>query len=211
MYFTPDYSTELCIPNIDEIVERLLVSNFPYFFLYTDFTGLINELEDKLLRLNQFSHKRIVWCVMNIITRLKAYQKYCMQTRYSFISVSDSKSLQYNVYDAKNFYLKEGYDFSADSKTVLFSNNSEIIIGESGILVMDKRIYVKDERYYRREVLPMDVGSQLVISSKIVTIAKENIPEISTLVSNILVSIIEYLDFCNCKLKLEADTLITIE
>ena len=205
------YSSELCIPNIEQITERLLQSSFPYFFLKTDFTSLINELEDKLLRLNQFSHKRIVWCVMNIVTRLKAYQKYCVQTRYSFITVNNLKPLQYNVYDAKNFYLKEGHTFSSDKKTVLFSNNSEIIIGQLGMLVMDKRIYVNDEVYYRRKCLPIDVGSQLVISSKMVTIAEADAQIVASLVSDILVSIMEYLDFCDLKLKLELDTLITIE
>lgn len=205
------YCSELCIPKNEQIIENLLSSSFPYFFLHTDFTELINELEEKMLRLNQFSHKRVVWCVMNIITRLKTYQKYCKQTRYAFFYVSDSETLQYNVYDAKNFYLKEGYNFSDDVKTVLFSNNSEIIMGELGMLVMDKRIYVNSEKHYRRESLAMGVGSQMVISTKMVTIEEEKAPIIARLVSDILVSIVEYINFCNLKLRLEADTLITIE
>ena len=204
------YCSQLCVPSIEEVSEQLLASSFPYFFLHTDFTELINELEDKLLKLNQFSHKRIVWYVMQIITRLKAYQKYCVQTRYSFIKMSDSKSLQYNVYDSRNFYLKEDYVFSPDLKTVLFSDNSEILMGECGVLVMDKRIYIEDYQYYRRELLAMGEGSQLVISSVIASITEEHIRVISTLISNILISIREYVDYCNLEIKLEADTLITI-
>lgn len=205
------YGDEITIPNIDDIEKTLLESTFPYFFLHTDFTTLIGELENKLLKLNQFSHKRIVWYVMNIITKLQEYQKYCRQTRYAFIVDSVSKMAQYNVYDAQNFFLKRSSDFTTDLKTVLFSDNSEIVIGESGTLVMDKRIYTKDDRSYRREYIPMDREAQQVIVSKMVSINKEMISVISALVSNILFSIKEYLDYCDFRLVLETEALITIE
>ena len=71
--------------------------------------------------------------------------------------------LPYNIYDAKNFFLKSMDDFSFDIKTVLFLENSELIIGEKGTYVMDKRIFKKDNDNYREKLISMENGTQRVI------------------------------------------------
>ena len=205
------YEGAFFIPSIDTISKELKKATFPTFFLNTDFNNFIEQLEEKLLRLNQFSYKRIVWNVINIITRLKEYQKFCTQTRYSFISVIKGEQEQYNIYDTKNFFLKSMDNFSFDHKTVLFLENSEIINGKNGMFVMDKRVFKEDTSNYKEEILPMDNRVQRVIAGRIAEISAEAIPIIASLVSNILIAVKEYLDYCGLSIVFEIETLLTIK
>lgn len=203
--------TDFCVPSLDDISQRIGNVKFPVFFLKTDFRGFIEQLEEKLLRLNQFSHKRVVWNVINIITKLKEYQKFCTQTRYSYINISETEKEQYNIYGAENFYLKSMGDFSFDHKTVLFLKDSKILIGKNGMFVMDERIFTDDIQNYKEEDITMNNGMQKVIVGKLATISEDAIPMISSLVFNILTSIEEYINYCNLSITLEADTLLTIK
>lgn len=204
------YKDDFLIPSIDSISKEIENSKFPVFFLNADFNDFIEHLEEKMLRLNQFSHKRIIWNIINIITKLKEYQKFCTQTRYSFINIIDEEKEQYNVYEARNFYLKSADDFSFDRKTILFLDNSEIINGENGYFVMDKNMFKKDDLNYKFEVLSMDSGIQRVIVGKSATISPKFIPIIAPLISNILLSIKEYLDYCNLNVSFESEIFLSI-
>lgn len=204
------YDGVFTIPSIKEIEATLKESVFPEFILNADFCKIITQLEEKMLRLNQFSHKRIIWNVMNIITRLQDYQKFCTQTRYSFISIINNKTEEYNVYYSKNFFVKSKEEFSFDNRTVLFLENSMLLNGKHGFYPMDKRILKKDDPNYREETLPLDKGYQIVVSSRQAKIAENAINIVSSLVSNILLSIKGYLDYCEKSVSFETEILLTI-
>lgn len=204
------YTVEFVIPTVDEIEKKLSESKYPAFILNTDFNPLIEQLEEKMLRLNQFSHKRIIWNVINIITKLKEYQKFCTQIRYAHIIMIDNEQEQYNIYDAKNFFLKSMDDFSFDNKTVLFLDNSELIQGKNDYYVMDKRIYREDSKKYREELLPLAGGAQRVIAGRYAFINKDAISAIAPLISNILYAVKEYLDYCEMSICIETEALLTI-
>lgn len=197
------------IPSIDEIIKRLNPS-YPYFMLNVDFSPIISEFEDKLLRVNQFEHKRVIWYLMNVITKLGDYQKFCSQMRYAHINTID-KTKQYNVYDIRNFYLKNPQDFSSDTKTVLFSANSELVIGKTGTIILDKRIFRMSEGNIRREYIPMDVGVQEVIVSKDAIICDDSKEMIANLVRNILVAIKEYFNYNDLSIELETEAILTVK
>lgn len=203
------YEGTFYIPSIDNIISEFNKAKFPLFFLNTDFNDFINQLEEKLLRLNQFSHKRTVWNIINIITKLREYQKFCMQTKYSFIKIIDEKK-QYNVYDTNNFFLKSVEDFSFDRKTVLFLNNSEIINGENGFYVMDKRILKKNNSNYDEKFVETTYGVQKVIMNKLAKISSDAIPNVAYLVSNILRALEEYLNYCDLKISFEGNQALLI-
>lgn len=205
------YDGTFMIPPINEIEEILERSVFPAIVLNVDFCELIKQLEEKMLRLNQFSHRRIIWNVMNIITRLQEYQKFCSQTRYSFIGIMTDEKAQYNAYDAKNFFVKSMDEFSFDNKTILFLENCELLNGENGYYLMDKRIVKKDDNNYREEIVPLGKGVQRVVVSRNAHISKDAIKVVSSLVSNILLSIKEYLDYCEKTVVFETEVLLTIK
>lgn len=208
----PKYDIEkFCIPSVSETEKILEMSVFPAFFLNTDFDFFIEQLDEKLLRLNQFSHKRIVWNIINIITKLREYQKFCTQLRYSHIDIIENDKLQYNIYDANNFFIKSIKDFSFDNKTILFLKNSELIVGGDGTYVMDKRLYIKDDEKYKEGLLSIANGMQRVMSSKSAKINSRSIHIITPLVLNILSSVKEYLDFCGLEVCFETEVLITIK
>ena len=205
------YGDEIAIPSLDMIRKELKKSKFPYFFLNLDFSTLIKELENKLVRMSAFSHKRIIWYILNIITQLSAYQKFCSQLKYSFVKIKDEVTEQFNVYDVNNFFLKEIESFSYEEKGILFINNLGMYIGENGTYILDKRTFIDSCKYYRVGTIPIDEGAQSVIVSKTGIIDNRAIETISQLVLNILVAIKEYLDFSNLTLQLETDSLITIK
>ena len=203
-----EYSGEVCIPSLADIQHEIIQSKYPYFFLNVDFTPIIEGLEEKMVRMNTFSHKRIVWHVMNIITKLKGYQKFCSQLRYSFIKINDDFQ-QYNVYDVKNFFLKNAKDFEAEENSVLFADNIEMYQGESSSHIIDKRMY-KENDNYKTNFIKMDNGIQKIMVSKMSEIDSDVIEIISSLILNILTSITEYLKFCDLELEFETSALITI-
>lgn len=208
----PNYRYEggFGIPELGAIEKVLSESVFPAFVLNVDFRTFINQLEEKMLRLNQFSHKRIIWNVMNVITKLKEYQKFCSQTRYSFINIMSDIN-QYNIYDTRNFFIKNVKDFSFENKTVLFFDNSELLNGKYGTFFMDKRIFIEDEKKYKEEVIKMNSGYQRVVASKDARISSDAIIIISELVYNILLSIKEYIDYCELSIVFETDSILTVK
>lgn len=116
------------------------------------------------------------------------------------------------MYDTKNFFLKSVEDFSFDRKTVLFLNNSEIINGGNGFYVMDKRILKKNNSNYNEEFVKVTHGVQKVIINKSAKISSEAVPNVAYLVSNILIAIEEYLDYCDLKISFEGNqTFLIIE
>ena len=154
------------------------------------------------MRLNQFSHKRIVWNVINIISKLKEYYNFCFQARFSLIQVLEEKA-QYNVYDSSNFFLKSTDRYSSTANSVLFLENSEIIIGEGITLVTDKRINKQNDEYYKRDIVPFpkEGNAQWCIVSSLATIKSEATKTVAELVANLFLAIKEYLNYCDLHLE----------
>ena len=204
-----EYYGEACIPSLHEIQREIEQSKYPCFFLYTDFRIIIESLEEKLVRMNTFSHKRIAWNIINIITKLKEYQKFCSQLKYSFVKVNKDVQ-QYNVYDTKNFFLKNADEFEPNENSVLFTDNIEMYQGDFGIHVMDKRMYKENENY-KIDVIQLEKGPQTIMVSKMSQIDPDVVKIVSSLVLNILTAINEYLKFCDLKFEFETRSLIIIK
>ncbi len=205
------YHSLFRIPQPDEIRKVITESVFPAFILNVDFHDFIIQMEEKMIRLNQLSHKRTIWNIMNIITKLKDYNKFCWQARYSFIGIIENEQEQYNIYDIRNFFLREVKDFSNVNKTILFEENCELINGKSGTLFMDKRIFKKDDKNYKEDWIQMNNGYQRVIASRNARISDDAVNVISELIYNILMSIKQYLDYCEFNVVFETDSILTIK
>lgn len=202
-FYNNELPDDLSFPNADTIQNNIKNFKYPLFFLNVDFGDVISALEEKIMRLNQFSHKRIVWNIINIISKLKEYHNFCYQARFSLIQILDNEQAQYNVYDSNNFFLKSVERYSPSAKTVLYLENSEIIIGNDTTLVIDKRINKENDKYYRRKIIPFQNNekAQLAIASVLARINPESVKIFSQLISNIFISIHEYLDYSDLKLK----------
>lgn len=201
-YYDKKLPEDLSFPNAESIQSNIAEFKYPLFFLDVDFGNVISSLEEKIMRLNQFSHKRVVWNVINIISKLKEYHNFCFQARFSLIQILEEQA-QYNVYDSSNFFLKATENYCPTAKSVLFLENSEIVIGEGITLVIDKRINKQNNKYYKREIVPFkeDQKAQLVIASALAEIKPEAIPIVSELISNIFISIKGYLEYCDLHLE----------
>lgn len=102
-------------------------------------------------------------------------------------------------------------DFSFDIKTVLFLENSELIIGEKGTYVMDKRIFKKDNDNYREKLISMENGTQRVIVGRNARIENTAVSVVSSLIFNILTAVREYIDYCEMTVCLETESLLTLK
>lgn len=197
---------EITYPSIENVETNLSKSKIPIFFLDVDFGNMITSLEEKLMRLNQFSHKRIVWNVINIISKLREYKEFCYQARFSFYQILDEEPSQYNLYDARNFYLKVIDSYSPSAKSILFLENVEIAVGDYETFVIDKRMIKKNEKLYKRSYYPLDASGkklQEIIESKLSTINSDVIPVISRIIVHIIEAIKSYLDYCDLHLEYE--------
>ena len=87
----------------------------------------------------------------------------------------------------------------------------ELLNGKNGYYPMDKRIAKKDDANYREELVPFRGGGQRIVVSKNAYISKDAIKVVSSLVSNILLSIKEYLDYCEKTVVFETEMLLTIK
>lgn len=196
-----DYSSGLKMPVVEQISQSLKDSVIPLFYLSVDFTKYIKNLEEKLLQLYPFSHKRINWMIMNIISNLKEYQRYQDVTKYSFIQVAEIGKEQFNEYEQTNFYLKDKSGFSMDKKTVLFNANSKLYFGKNGWLILDGRVEKKDDNLFKHDMLLMnDSTMQNAVVSKMGKIKEDSINIMANLIQNILKAIFEYFYMANIEM-----------
>lgn len=197
---------EISYPSIEDVEYNLSESKIPVFFLDVDFGNMIASLEEKLMRLNQFSHKRIVWNIINIISKLREFKEFCYQARFSLFQILEDEPAQYNLYDARNFFLKLIDTYSPSSRTILFLENIEIAVGDNETFVIDKRIIKKNDKYYERSYYPFEQDGkkvQEIVSSKLSTINPDAIPVVSKIIVNILLATKSYLDYCDLHLEYE--------
>ena len=197
---------EITYPSIEDVEANLSGSKIPVFFLDVDFGNMITSLEEKLMRLNQFSHKRIVWNIINIISKLREFKEFCYQARFSFFQILDEEPSEYNLYDARNFYLKLVDSYSPSARSILFLENVEMAVGDNETFVIDKRMIKKNDKFYKRSYYPFDQNGtklQEIIVSKLSTINSDTIPVISKIIVDIIGAIKSYLDYCDLYLEYE--------
>ena len=191
-------------PTLDTIRESLTTEQYSNIFVNVDFNNLICIMEDKLQKLYAFSHKKLIWHIINIIKALKDYQFILDNQKESPWTQEKEKTAKYIMLDKKSFFIKNTSDAIA-LKMSLYLNPNVVIYGDgTRLFATDKRLFKNLDIKYQNITLKSGEKTTM-ISANLFSLKSDLIETFTHCIYNIFHSLAHFFDYCNIELCLTDD------
>ena len=191
-------------PTLDTIRESLTTEQYSSLFVNVDFNNLICIMEDKLQKLYAFSHKKLIWYVINIIKVLKDYQFILDNQKESPWTQELKKTANYIMLDKKSFFIKDVSDAIALKMSVYLNSNVVIYGDGTRLFATDKRLFKNLELRYQN--ITLESGEEMtMVNTKLFSLKPELVETFTQCIYNIFHSLEQFFDYCNIELCLTDD------
>ncbi len=191
-------------PTLDTIRESLTTEQYSSLFVNVDFNNLICIMEDKLQKLYAFSHKKLIWHIINIIKALKDYQFILDNQKGSPWTQEQEKNAKYVMLDKKSFFIKDTSDAIALKMSVYLNPNVVIYGDGTRLFATDKRLFKDLDLQYQN--ITLESGEKMtMINTNIFSLKPELVETFAQCTYNIFHSLAQFFNYCNIELCLTDD------
>lgn len=191
-------------PTLDTIRESLTTEQYSTLFVNVDFNNLICIMEDKLQKLYAFSHKKLIWHIINIIKALKDYQFILDNQKESPWTQEQEKNAKFIMLDKKSFFIKDTSDAIALKRSVYLNPNVVIYGDGTRLFATDKRLFKNLDLQYQN--ITLESGEKMtMINTNLFSLKPELVETFAQCTYNIFYSLAQFFNYCNIELCLTDD------